>query len=560
MPRVPLYDQNQLASQLVATPGVDKSSVALFAGIAETAESVGNTVYGLQAAEYQQQQVELRRQQAEVRAAEKELHTMKRSAEVSGMASGFSVKLNTLNNELQKRDTWNTDNTLKDFNDQARAWAEEELENETDPIKKAMAQKAYNEVITSQTNGLSDWAKSRTLPIIDSSIKAMAGDLTAKLKDSTVGDWVSANKTLEEYDKQLPIYETLYGKEGLTKLRADQDAALKQRVASIANGDNPKELETLDKNPVVRKYMDPTTFHGFLKDQRIVASQRERELRDEQRRQETADNLEANTAWIGLTTNGDPRSINAADYQSFRGSQAWNKLKPAEQKMLERAQQGADEYLKAESEKQRKAASKQQAPFNDKAIMTNLGRQVQHTNNLYNSLQKSYGAMIQKGHRITDAERVKLTGQLEAFQQAHMDTIRLRKSLQTPEAQDVADTHLTQVQSNLDNVMKLLRSKGQYGRAAYGEIQYRGQVKAKVGYDNPYSNRQKAAMYNFYYNSRFNEEFDKAAKAGKSEDLRLNKPVKQPDGKTVGAADALRWRLRKFAAEQVERAWGNRGR
>lgn len=561
MPKVPLFDQNQLASSMVGTSGVGGSTAALFGSIADSAESVGNTAYAIQAAEYQRNQTELRQRQAEVRAAEKELRNIQRSAETNGMASGYSVKLNTLANERQKADGFNTDNTLTEFTTQAKQWMDEDLETITDPTKKAMAQKAYTDVMTSQTNSLSDWAKSRTLPIIEGSIKGMAGDLSAKLKDSTVGDWDTTGKMLEEYDRNIGLYTTMYGKEGLTRLRADQDAALKQRVASIANGDNPEQLETLDKNPVVKTYMEPTTFHGFLKDQRIVAAQRKAEIKDETQRQQKADNMEANTSWIGLTTNGDPRTISPYDFQQFKGSAAWQALSQDERKMLERGQAGADEYAKEQALKIQKTNQKKQAPIDDGRVMFQLGQQARHVNNLYDKLNSTYGAMIQKGHKRTDGERAELAGQLDSFQEAHMNILQMQKSLQTPEARQKAATDLSQIEYNVDNIKKILRAKGGGEvKAAYAENQRRAEIKNMVGYENPYASPQKASMYNFYYNSRYNEEFQKLERAGRLDDIRSNKRIKGLDGKMIGARDALKWYLRKYAAENVERAWGNRGR
>lgn len=559
MPKVPRYDQNNLASSLVGTPGVDTSGGQLFNTLASEADQAGQGFQRLYAQDYQTQQEEIKRKQAEVRAAEKAMETAKRSAEVSGYNSGYGVELNAVDNQLRQRDNWNTDATLNDFSTQADELMQKKLDAIQDPLTKLQAQKAFNETKAQYSVGVGDWVKSRAIPIIGANIKGMESDLETKLSNSATGDWNSVDREMQAFEKNAaPLYAFTKGEEGRKDLRDAQNKAMQQRIADIANK-TPELLDGVENNPVVQKYTDPNTFHAFLKDQRLVAAQQRQAAALEAKSKAIADNLQANQKLIDLAPDGDLRSIGHKEFQDFKASSDWVNLTPSEKKEVIEANKRHDEYMKAQSVRRAKLEAAASAPTQDKTLLTKFGSYVNYINNLGNDLQRDYSNLVKNGKRFTPQDEARLQRKMDQYKTALRTIDGISKSVTTPTAKQIVAQQMSGIQRINTNIDSYLRNSAN----ALAESNNKQAVRNKVlgGKDVPEaysSDPRKTAMFNFYFNNRFEERYAEYKKQGKLADLYNNKPIKDRNGKVVGAAQALYWELRQYAGAQVEGAWNGR--
>jgi hypothetical protein len=147
MAKINFYQQGQLASAAVGTPGQFTAgsqalgNVAQGAGhIADSVQAIGNAIFGDQLAER-------RRREAEARAADKQIADADRASYVSDKVGEADIEYTKAYSETQAAHQNNTDGAAKTFEEQARAIRERYVSAETDPLKKALV----NEHLASKT-------------------------------------------------------------------------------------------------------------------------------------------------------------------------------------------------------------------------------------------------------------------------------------------------------------------------------------------------------------------------------------------------------------------------
>lgn len=559
MPKVPRYDQNALASSQVGTAGVDTSAGQMLSTISNEADQANQGFKQLYAQDYQTQQAEIKRKQAEVRAAEQAMETAKRAAEVSGHNSGLGVEAETVMAKLQLAGMWNTDTTQTDFANNLEALKQKKLDSIQDPLTKLQAEKAFNDTIGQYNARMGEFVKSRAIPIIGANIKGMESDLETKLSNSSIGDWNSVDKEMQNFEKSsAPLYAFTKGEEGRKDLRAAQNSAMQQRIADIANK-TPDALNGIEDNPVVQKYTDPNTFHAFLKDQRLVAAQQRQAAALEAKSVATANNLSANQKLLDLSSDGDPRSITHKDFQNFKASSDWEYLTTAEKKQVMEANKRHDEYMQAKSVRDAKLNAVTSAPAQDKTLLTRFGSYVNYTNTLGNDLQRDYSNLVKNDKRFTPQDEARLQRKMDQYKTALRTIDGISKSVTTPTAKQIVAQQMSGVQRINQNIDSYLRNSSNALAESNNKQAIRNKVFGGKATPDAYSSDpRKTAMFNFYFNNRFEERYAEYKKQGKLADLYNNKTVKDRNGKMVGAAQALYWELRQYAGAQVEGAWNGR--
>ncbi len=316
MAKITPYQQGQIASSVVGTPGVNLSA-------AQTSFGLGSQLANIGAAQHQQYLTDMRAKQAEQRALEKHMQDMARQTEVTNIASGAQVEMQKSQNELQMKYRDNPGQAVQEYTQTAEQRIADTLGQVTDPETNMMLQQKLMSMHASNINSMGNWEQSRQVPIAEQNLRNSAGSLSI-----TTGQM--AGKTPQEVkdvianyaDSTKDQYKFFHAKGEAGQFDASSDAVKQYLDATAASGD-PVLLEKRIKEFADGRFIAPDTLQGLAVQQRGIAAQVRMAQNTEQTKTNNATYLDT-VQQLLAAGGGDMKAVNPAVAQEILNKAAPN--------------------------------------------------------------------------------------------------------------------------------------------------------------------------------------------------------------------------------------------
>lgn len=573
MAKISRYEQTQLQSELVGTPGADTSTAQMFSTVAEGFNSAATQLRYAAA-----------QKQREVAAANKALATAQREAEIAGLSSDYSLQLNELDNNLRATHNMNTEDALKTFSSEAAKLQEQALSNyQDDPIKLALAQKALKQAYATKQQQFSDWAATRRIPIIESQKAKVAGNLSTlfsqapadgldaegnPIKDAWFDPkWVQ--QQVEDFGANAPMYRNLYGDNWENEMKKDLGKAFEQRISAYAMaGPSAADLEKALNDPAVKQFMKPDDILEFSGTQRRIAAEENQARALEQRNIQKGNEYKAQMAVVNMTTNGDPSTISSADFAKFQTTPDWANLPNSKKVAITAAVKkgnSPEEQKRKETQAQRdqNAYDRQQRRLNaeksDTSLMETLNPLVVSANAEYKRLNNIFTKMQAAPNKTSPqykAQLAMLQDLSSSFHEKASRILAMGKQFQTQSGQSWAKATISTFNYKHDKLVGMLQ-KSPTAAAEHAREQTAIQA---ITPPSPYvGDGPRTSVFNYFATQIA---YDTWLQAKNRDTIINNGKVKTPDGRLVGQADYLNSEIRAKAARKTEELMGkvSRGR
>jgi hypothetical protein len=565
MARIPQYEQAQLASSVVGTPGVDTSATQMFNTISGAAGEVAQQAQYALAAQRQEQ---LRAQRA-LAATEKELRDAQLESKIGALVNSKQVDFNNFDNQLREAGQWDTTGTADRLSKQLSTDVQNTLAGIEDPLERAKTEKALNAAVAGTLKSHSDWATGRAGPIVKANAKSMADSLAVKMGTAPADPtdfnaWFgddALKKPLEDF--QVSAGGTYLKSEGAAApaaIRAAQSEGLKQRLSAFVLTQRPSadELNQALKTIENLNVIDPGDLNSFSNTQRNIAAQEHQAKMAEQTAQAKLHDISFSVDASKILNSGGTPS--AAQVESFRASPSYQNATPAAKAKFEvqvnklnnpDKKAAADARATAQQTKAQKEAARLIAEQNDAARLQVVAADAPRLDALSMSIlnnKNKYDETKNKKYLTAMQE------DLEKYQtlRGNIDLIANPQSVATSKYKANFGT-LSAAVDLADARIKQVLKYGVGGAEAKQEKQRKVSFDSAWQVSNPYdikTNPTRYALWNRY----FIQARDYAYFNSKPAYLeRVLSGEKAPDGTvTVGRRDATRARVKAMA--DVEKA------
>lgn len=270
MAKINPYQQNQLASSLVGTPGVDRSGATLAQNIENIAATQAGTALSAER-QFQGQanqttaiadaQANLTRNQgvAQVDGAiqdasgllalrmaqnarnEKAQQAAQDAIDTATESSNVNTGIGAAESDVKTEYNNNPKGAPEEFTKRAKQGLSDYLDGSSmAPEVKAAVYKSALERITSKSDALNNWKYDRGLAIADQNIKGAADTLLQSVESHPLNGEVF-NQSLRDLDSMAPAYELRYGGDAGKELNKAK-SAITEAYASPMARNNPMEL------------------------------------------------------------------------------------------------------------------------------------------------------------------------------------------------------------------------------------------------------------------------------------------------------------------------------
>ncbi len=310
MGKIPQYEQGQLASKAVGTPGLNLSQVNT-SGI-ELANTLNRAVSGVQQevdATLQAQRLEtqraLRAKEAEAKAAAKELENAQQAAQVGKYVSDYRMRASEREDGLRAQHEWDTAGAMDELKTGSQKDTDDTLNSIQDPLLKARTQTALQEENAARASTFSNWVETRRIPITLGNLTGIEGNLKQSLSDSGKS-WEDVHRETEQYLKEnAATYGVAHGPDAAqAKMYNVRSDALKKRLQDVSIK-NPTKLEAEISH--FGGAIDPADAEPFLAEQRQVAAAKLRDIEDTRK---------AQVSTTAITAMDTRANLNTADFNS----------------------------------------------------------------------------------------------------------------------------------------------------------------------------------------------------------------------------------------------------
>jgi hypothetical protein len=324
MAKITPYQQGQLASSVVGTPGVNLSG-------AQTLGNIGSELGQLGAAQHQQYLQEVRLKQAQQRELQKHMDDMARQTKIINLASGAEVEMQKSMNELQMAHQEDPETAVAAFDGIAQQKIQASLQKETDPETNMMLQQKLAGLHASGLREMGNWQQSRQIPNAVKDLNDSAGSLSM-----TTGQM--GGKSPQEIKSLIDTYNTnthnaysFYHKDGLSgQFEAGSNAVteyLKATALTAGMANNPKILDDAVKQFMDGKYISPDKLLGIYGQQKSIAASVATAANQQKTQDDWAAFMNA-THQLTVAGNGDPKAARPDVAQKILEDAA-SKLNPA---------------------------------------------------------------------------------------------------------------------------------------------------------------------------------------------------------------------------------------
>jgi hypothetical protein len=313
MGKISQYQQNQLRSSLVGTPGVDTSATSALSNLSTDLKQGAHTVYTALEDDYQLQQRALQQRQTEQRADEKKLRGLYDQSVANTHKAQGGIALNQLNNNLRPQFKDDITGGLDAWSEQAQELINDRVGTVKDPTQKAMTYNALQEEFSSQSKNFSDYLNGRIPEIAKDNFNKVGDSLRLSVNNTALtGDQVFNKLKAFGDDKATQAQaQAAFGADGVVQIRKHQSAAAQNYMELIATTGDDKALDKLIHDKRFDSIIEGTDKGQFYSRQRALASA----VQTRQKQDATATDIQTRAGISATYVNtdlSDPTSINGS--------------------------------------------------------------------------------------------------------------------------------------------------------------------------------------------------------------------------------------------------------
>lgn len=234
MPKIPQYEQGQLASSVVGTAGVDTSGADIFGTMAKGLGQVQDVLYQGIAADVQEQQKVYRQKQAEQKALDDAQKKLLQDVEVKNHQIGLNAALNDVESEVQQNNQTTPYMADKVYADAAAKRVDDYLKTNTlDPTVAARVKLGAMTDIDSGMGRMRSWSLSKRTEIARAYGETLLKDLTDKGGKTLDTEGVTA--LWEQIDALKPQLEITHGADATAMVDAAKAKAAEEHIYGLIN-------------------------------------------------------------------------------------------------------------------------------------------------------------------------------------------------------------------------------------------------------------------------------------------------------------------------------------
>jgi hypothetical protein len=316
MAKITPYQQGQLASSVVGTPGVNLGASNLLEGIGHELGQIG-------AAQHQQYLTDLRQKQAEQRTLQNHMNDMARKTQVINIASGAQVEQQQTMNDLQMKYRNDPGQAIQEYSVMSEKKMQATLQQVTDPETNQMLQEKLMQQHASNLEKLGNWQRERQVPIAEQNLKDSAGSLSVTTGQMSAQSPQDIKNTINQYATNTHDQYEFYHPKGLSGQFEASSDAVKEYLEATAAGGDPVLLEKRIKEFADGKYISPSMLQSVAVQQRGIAAQVRLAQNTEQTKTQNSTYLDT-VQQLLAAGNGDMKAINPAVAQTILNKAAPN--------------------------------------------------------------------------------------------------------------------------------------------------------------------------------------------------------------------------------------------
>ena len=273
MGKIQSYQQGDLASSAVGTPGVDNSLTSVLNQVGQMAGAAENHVAALASQEYQQTRVEALRRQAEQRALEKQQRELLDKVDIDTHAAQLDLQLGALKTQTKTEHLKDPDSAVGRYTEQASKLTDDYLKNVPASLQSQVRIKAV-ESTRSASSDINNWSYTQRTD------NARAG-LTSTLADyingaANLGSIEDVGKQWQKVDALKPSLETAYGTDAEKIIRETKTNITKQYVSNLMVKD-ASLVEPLIKSGAFDRELDGSTRADLIHRADVYVKAKERD-------------------------------------------------------------------------------------------------------------------------------------------------------------------------------------------------------------------------------------------------------------------------------------------
>lgn len=523
MAKIPLYEQNRLASSVVGTPGVFTAPATELGGIANSAQAIGNTAAQMGRAMFEDQLQERRRKEAEVRALNNRIAEAERDADVQAKVSGLDKDFTDLSLQIKNDHNWDTNNALPTFADKAQQMATTLADQEQNPLNKAEIRKLSQSKIASYQDGLAKWAETRQVPIMDSNIQKAAGNFSlsvnsADLSAADVGQKIQQYRTDTE-----KLYPFVYGAEGDVKRRNDIALGVENYLSATALN-APDLLEDRIKAFNGGTMIDPKRLNAFAGEQRRIAAEIKAANTTAVHNSQLAAKLESMSELIASSPTGDVKDADPAAAADILKRYGPNLSVDDRIRLQQIPKQASEE------------ARKKELIIDERKVISQFGTLTVIEQKIAARIENQIGKLYEKG--ISKEERRKRAADLQVdvdqYDQQFRSLNAIKGTIKNPEVADLASLHMAAATERFGDIVGKLKNSPDAIKAAEAKNKLMTAVYPK-DMNSLFPDSKRQAVYQYLYQAIY---YDQIKQNGLTPDQMLK--LAGNDKAVISFRDVLR--------------------
>lgn len=501
MARITSYQQGQLASSLVGTPGQYTGVSSALGQIGSSITPFQNTVYSLSQALFQDGLAARRQKEAELRAYDRQLKNAEQEAYIAERTSALDKDFTDISLDIQGKSQFNTNEALPEFQQRAKEAAEAALEQEKDPLVQAQLRKAIANKTAQYQDRLHNWVQDRQVPIMKSNVESISGNFALKVGHYELGA-AEVGKAYQQYvAENARTYDFVYGPQGRVKMREDMASGIKEYLSSTALN-APDMLEDRIKAFSGGSMIDVSDLNKFAIEQRRIANEIKATQIAEEAKDRNASQLTAQQQIIDSSPTGDWRDADPKVIHQVR-KEYGPKLTNQQNVRFAQLEKQAAEQQKETAKKKVKTAAEQESEYTERVVADSFRGFAAGETALAAKIESQIQNLYKKGVPVD--EKRKQIGQLQLdidkYQDAYSDLHAVKGSIKNKNVRDLAELHVLQAKERFGSIVAKLGNVPEAKQAQ----EIKNTLYSKVYPPSMFSDAKKQGLFNYLYKSYYYE-------------------------------------------------------
>ena len=506
MARITSYQQGQLASSLVGTPGQYTGVSSALGQIGSSIAPLQNTVYNLSQALFQDELATRRQKEAELRAYDRQLKTAEQEAYVAERTSSLDKDFTDISLDIQNKSQFNTNTALPEFQQRAKEAAEAALEQEKDPLVQAQLRKAIANKTAQYQDRLNNWIQDRQVPIMKSNVESISGNFALKVGHYELGA-AEVGKAYQQYvSENARTYDFVYGPQGRGKMREDMASGIKEYLSSTALN-APDMLEDRIKAFSGGSMIDVSDLNKFAIEQRRIANEIKMTQLAEEKKDQLHSQLQAGEEILNSSPTGDWRDADPAIVQQVRKKYG-PKLTNEQNIRFTQLEKQAAEQQKETAKKKIKTAAEQESEYTERVVADSFRGFAANETALAGRIEAQIAGLYTKGLSKEEKQKriAKLQIDVDQYQDAYLGLHAVKGSIKNKNIRDLAELHVIQSKERFGSI---LASVGKQ-KSAQEAKQIKNDLYSKVYPPSMFSDAKKQGLFTYLYKSYYYDTLNRA--------------------------------------------------